>query len=117
MQAESHEGWHLAGLAGVYHTLGQGAESDAALVELIDKYPQQLTFGIAGVLAFRGEADRAFDWLNKAAQYKDPLLAITVATTLLANLHDDPRWLPFLVSIGMSPAQLADIRFYAAMPE
>ncbi len=117
MQAESHEGWRLAGLAAVHHTLGQVAESDAALAELIEKYDQQLTFGVASVLAFRGEADRAFDWLDKAAQYKDPLLGVTVATTLLANLHDDPRWLPFLGRIGMSPAQLAAIEFNVMLPE
>jgi hypothetical protein len=36
---------------------------------------------------------------------------------LFANLHDDPRWLPFLESIDMSPAQLAAIEFNVTLPE
>ena len=117
VQAESHEGYRLAGLAIVHHALGQMAESDAALAELIDKYDQQNPAGIATALAFRGEADRAFDWLEKAVQYKDPLLSLTAATILFANLHDDPRWLPFLESIGSSPAQLAAIEFNVTLPD
>jgi tetratricopeptide (TPR) repeat protein len=117
MQAESHEGWRLAGLAIVHQALGQMAESDAALAELIERYERQLTIGVAGVLAFRGEADRAFDWLEKAVQYKDPLLSLTAATILFANLHDDPRWLSFLESIGSSPAQLSAFEFNVTLPE
>ncbi len=117
MQAESHEGWRLAGLAVVHHALGQVAESDAALAELIDKYDQQLAVGIAGVFAFRSEVDRAFDWLDKAMQHGDPLLYLTVTTTLFGNLHDDLRWVPFLESIGNSPAQLAAIDFKVTLPE
>jgi hypothetical protein len=33
------------------------------------------------------------------------------------NIHDDPRWLPFLESIGMSPEQLAAIEFKVTLPE
>jgi hypothetical protein len=117
VRAESHEGWRLAGLVGVHHALGQVDESDAALAEFIDKYDQQNHVGIATALAFRGEADHAFDWLDKAVQYKDPLLKITAATILFANLHDDPRWLPFLESIGSSPEQLAVIEFNVTLPE
>jgi TolB-like protein/cytochrome c-type biogenesis protein CcmH/NrfG len=117
VQAESHEGWRLVGLANTYHALGQKAESDAALAELIEKFDQQLTIGIAIVLARRGEADRAFDWLDKAVQYKDPILRFTVPTNLFAALHDDPRWLPFLESIDMSPTQLAAIEFNVTLPE
>ncbi len=93
------------------------AESDAALAKLIDNYDQQLAVGVAGVFAFRGEVNRAFDWLDKAMQYRDSLLYITVTTTLFGNLHDDPRWVPFLESIGKSPAQLAAVEFKVAVPD
>jgi hypothetical protein len=33
------------------------------------------------------------------------------------NLHDDPRWLPFLESIGKSREQLAAIEFEVKLPE
>jgi hypothetical protein len=36
---------------------------------------------------------------------------------LLASLHDDPRWLPFLRKVGVAPEQVAAIRFDVKLPE
>ena len=117
MQAESSEAYRLFGLAVVHHALGQADESDAALVELIEKYEQEYAFNIAFVLAFRGEVDRAFEWLDKAVQYNDPGLSDLHTSYLLTALEDDPRWLPFLESIGKSPEQLAAIEFKVTLPK
>jgi TolB-like protein/Tfp pilus assembly protein PilF len=117
MQQESFEGYRLIGLTLAYHALGQSADSDAALAELIEKYEQDAAYNIAYVLAFRGEADRAFEWLGKAVEYNDPGLAETAVEVVFANIHDDPRWLPFLESIGKSPEQLAAIEFNVTVPE
>jgi hypothetical protein len=35
---------------------------------------------------------------------------------LFANLHDDPRWLPFLEQFGKSSEKLAAIEFEVALP-
>jgi hypothetical protein len=99
-----------------YHALGQAAESDAALTELIDNHEQDWAYNIAYVVAFRGEADRAFEWLDKAVQYNDPGLSEVPAEGMFANIHADPRWLPFLESLGKSPAQLAAIEFEVRLP-
>ena len=117
IRQESFEGFRMIGLPMAYHSLGQATESDAALGELISKYEQEAAWNIAFVLAFRGEADRAFEWLDKAVQYNDPGLAIIAAEILFANIHDDPRWLPFLESIGKSPEQLAAIKFDVRLPQ
>ena len=117
MQQESVEGWRMVGLVMAYHALGQAAESDAALGELIEKYEQGWAYNIAYVMAYRGEADRAFEWLDKAVQYNDPGLSLIAVDILFANIHDDPRWLPFLESIGMSPEQLAAIEFNVTLPK
>ena len=117
IQQESNEGFRLIGLALVYHALGRAAESDAALAGLIEKYEQGWTYNIAYVLAFRGEADRAFEWLDKAVEYNDPGLSFITVQVQFANIHDDPRWLPFLESIGKSPEQLAPIEFEVTLPE
>jgi hypothetical protein len=69
------------------------------------------------VLAFRGEADRAFAWLDKAVRYNDTGLTQVVSQLEFTNIHDDPRWLPFLESIGMSPEQLEAIEFKVTLPE
>ena len=97
--------------------LNSTAASDAALAELIEKYEQDAAYNIAYVLAFRGEADRAFEWLNKAVAYNDPGLAGIATQPLFANIQLDPRWLPFLESIGKSPEQLAAIEFNVTLPE
>jgi hypothetical protein len=36
---------------------------------------------------------------------------------LLASLHDDPRWLPFLTKLGKAPEQLAAIPFEVKLPD
>ena len=117
MQQEPDEAHRLEGLVMAYHALGQAAESDAALTELIEKYEQQWSYFIAAVLAYRGEADRAFAWLDKAVQYNYRGLTYIAVEPRFANIYDDPRWVPFLESIGMSPAQLAAIEFEVTLPE
>jgi TolB-like protein/Tfp pilus assembly protein PilF len=107
----------LEGLAMAYHALGRTAESDSVLAELIEKYEQGWAYNIAYVLAFRGEADRAFEWLDKAVQYNDPGLSLLAVPIQFTNILDDPRWLPFLVSIGKSPEQLAAIEFEVRLPQ
>jgi hypothetical protein len=36
---------------------------------------------------------------------------------LFANLHEDPRWLPFLREHGKAPEQLAAIKFDFTVPK
>jgi hypothetical protein len=91
--------------------LGHSAESEAALAELIRKYEKDSSSDIADVLAYRGEVDRAFEWLEKAQAYHDPGITALVVEPLLDNLRRDPRWLPLLRKIGYAPEQLAKIEF------
>ncbi|MGB5675349.1 MAG: hypothetical protein WBO43_12445, partial [Gemmatimonadota bacterium] len=117
IQREPSETWRLIGLPMVYHALGQAAKSDAALADLIEGQEEGAAYNIAYVMAYRGETDRAFEWLDKAVQYGDPGLADIAVTPEFANIHDDPRWLPFLQSIGRAPEQLAAIRFEVRLPQ
>ena len=115
-QKESNEVFRMIGLPMVWHALGKKAESDAALAELIRVYGKEAAYNVAYVLAYRGEADRAFEWLDKAAAYHDPGLATIVVNPLFANIHQDPRWLPFLRKVGKAPEQLAAIKFDVKLP-
>jgi len=117
MQQETADGMRLVGLAMAHHALGQKAESDAALEELIARYEKTYTVNIAYVLAFRGEADRAFEWLQKAVQYNDTYLSAIGGHPMFANIHSDPRWLPFLRQLGLAPEQLAAVKFDVKVPE
>jgi TolB-like protein/Tfp pilus assembly protein PilF len=104
----------LEGEAIVNHALGRQTESDASLAGLIDTFT---AYNIAYVLAFRDEADLAFEWLDKAVQHNDNGLTQIVNQPEFASIHNDPRWLPFLESIGKSPKQLAAIKFKVTLPE
>ncbi len=117
MQQESSEAWRMLGLSKAYHALGQATESDAALAQLSGPQEQSWAYNLAYVMAFRGEADRAFEWLDKAVQYNDAGLSLIAVDVQFANIHDDPRWLPFLESIGKSPEQLAAIEFNVTLPK
>jgi TolB-like protein/tetratricopeptide (TPR) repeat protein len=116
MHQEPGENWRLTGLAITLHALGRKAESDAALAQLIQKHEKTWAYSIAYVLAFRGETDRSFQWLENAVQYHDPTLGATPVDRVLAKLHADPRWLPFLRKVGMAPEQLAAIKFEVKVP-
>jgi TolB-like protein/Tfp pilus assembly protein PilF len=117
IQDEPSEFWRLGGLVGAYHALGRFAESDAGLANLIEDYEHSAAANIAVLYAFRGDADGAFEWLDKAVQYRDAGLSEISSISTFANLHDDPRWLPFLESIGRSPEQLAAIDFEVRVPQ
>ncbi len=99
------------------HALGRTADSDAALAALKTRYEKDWSYNIAHVHAFRGDADQAFEWLDKAVEYGDAGLSEIVTENLFANLHSDPRWLPFLRKLGMAPEQLAAIKFDVKVPK
>ncbi|MDI1252209.1 tetratricopeptide repeat protein [Thermomonas sp.] len=117
MQAEADESIRLEGLVPVLHALGRKPESDAALATLIAKYGKDQAFFIATALAYRGEADRAFEWLDKASANHDPYLSTITIEPMLAKLHSDPRWLPLLRKLGKAPEQLAKIEFKLTLPQ
>ena len=68
-------------------------------------------------MAYRGEADRAFKWLDKAVKYRDLALGAMPFDPMLESLHSDSRWLPFLRQHGMAPEQLAAIKFDVKVPK
>jgi TolB-like protein len=115
IQQEPDEESRLEILVMAYYALGRMAESDVALAEFIEKYEQKAPYYIAAVLAYRGEANLAFAWLDRAVQYNSHGSITTEPR--FASIHDDPRWLPLLESIGRSPEQLAAIEFKIDLPE
>jgi tetratricopeptide (TPR) repeat protein len=116
IEQETSEVWKMLGLPMAYHALGRKADSDAALAALTAKYEKDAPYNIAYVHAFRGDADRAFEWLDKAVEYGDAGLSEIVLQNEFANIHSDPRWLPFLRKIGKAPEQLAAIKFDVTVP-
>jgi tetratricopeptide (TPR) repeat protein len=116
IEQETSEIYKMIGLPMAYHALGRNADSDAALAALIAKYEKEAPSNIASVYAFRDEADKAFEWLDKAVEYADAGLGEIVTENLFDKIHGDPRWLPFLRKIGKAPEQLAKIEFKVTLP-
>jgi tetratricopeptide (TPR) repeat protein len=118
IEQEKSEGWRMIGLAIAYCALGRKADADATLNALIAKYEKEAPYNIAYVYAFCGDADKAFEWLDKAIAYQDPGLGDIATENLFDKIHSDPRWLPFLRKIGKAPDQLAKIEFkMPALPQ
>ena len=117
IEQETNDAWKMIGLPMAYHALGRKADSDAALAALIARYEKDAPYSIASVYAYRGEADKAFEWLDKAIEYGDPGLGEIVTENLFDKIHADPRWLPFLRKVGKAPEQLAKIEFKVTPPQ
>jgi tetratricopeptide (TPR) repeat protein len=81
-------------------------ESDAALNELIKNESELAAFQIAQAYAYRGDKDKAFEWLERARRQHDPGLGDLLKDPLLENLRDDPRWNAFLHTMGLADDQL-----------
>jgi TolB-like protein/tetratricopeptide (TPR) repeat protein len=111
IEKEANEPFRMMGLPMAYHALERKADSDAALAALIAKYGKDAPYDVAYIYAVRGEADHAFEWLDKAAAAHDTSLILLLVENLFANIHSDPRWLPFLRKLGKAPEQLAAIPF------
>jgi TolB-like protein/Tfp pilus assembly protein PilF len=95
-ERDSHPLFRLQGLALANHLLGRRQESDRALAELIAKHAGLAAFQIAEVYAFRGETDKAFEWLERAYTQRDPGLIYLKGDPLLRSLDGDPRYAAFL---------------------
>jgi serine/threonine-protein kinase len=81
-------------------------ESDAALDQLIKDSAETAAYQIAGVYGYRGDKDRAFEWLERARRQRDAGLASLRQETYLNNIKDDPRWNAFLHKMGLADDQL-----------
>jgi len=82
----------MIGLPLAYHALSRKVESDAALHELTQKFADDWAYQIAEVHAFRGEIDKAFEWLDRAYTQRDGGFSEMKGDPLLKNLERDPRY-------------------------
>lgn len=118
---ESYEPFKLVGLSLLAGDLAGESEltedSDNALASLLEKFGDTWPYNIAYVYAWRREADRVFEWLERALEIKDSGLAEIASESLFERIHDDPRWLSFLRRLNKAPEQLADIQLEVRIPD
>jgi TolB-like protein/cytochrome c-type biogenesis protein CcmH/NrfG len=81
-------------------------EADAALAQLTENFPGTAAYQIGEVHAYRGDKDKAFEWLERARRQHDGGIPGLRKDPLLTNLYDDPRWNAFLHTMGLADDQL-----------
>jgi tetratricopeptide (TPR) repeat protein len=91
-----NEGFRLSSVAMAEHTLGHARESQQALAQLIAQHATEAAFQIAETYAWRGETDKAFEWLERAYRQRDGGLSDIKTDPPLAALRNDPRYKVFL---------------------
>ena len=107
----------LAVLPQVLYAQGKTREADALMAQMEKTQGGRAASYIAAVYAWKGDADRAFAWLERARKQREAFLVAVPIDPMLDRLHKDPRWLPFLRSIGRAPEQLARYRLTVKSPE
>ncbi|TMH05519.1 MAG: hypothetical protein E6H67_08710 [Betaproteobacteria bacterium] len=101
-QREVNESFRLLALAVVHDARGEGAAADTSLADLIQKHGDEAAYQIAGVHACRHDADRAFEWLERTYELRDPGVTYVKIDPLLHNLRTDPRWPAFVSKLGLT---------------
>ena len=89
---EHDEGWRVSILPIVYHALGRRADSDKVLRDLEQRFAMGSAYQIAEVYAYRGEADMAFKWLDRAYAQRDAGVTDIIGDPLMKNIVGDPRY-------------------------
>jgi hypothetical protein len=54
------------------------------------------------VYGYRNDKEHAFEWLERTYAQRDPGITYMKMDPFLRNLHDDPRWRPFLEKMGLA---------------
>jgi adenylate cyclase len=115
-RAEDEE-YRVKGRALALYSLGRQEEYEAAFGELRARWGAQWPSEVAQVYAWAGDADAAFEWLDRALAQNEDGLNQQFIQPLYAGLHGDPRWEAFRERSGTSEAQLAAIRFEVTLPD
>ncbi len=83
--------WRVLDEALVQHALGHTQEAQRALDALIAGFAETAAYQIAEVYAWRGDRERAFEWLERAYVLEDDGLLALRDDVLLRSLRGDPR--------------------------
>ena len=95
------DNYGAGGRAMAEHSLGHAAASQQALDEQIAKYSKGSAYQIAEVYAWRGEKDKAFEWLDRAVAQHDGGLSFFKSDPLIASLRSDPRYAAVLRTLKL----------------
>ena len=102
---EPDERYRRFELALAHYARGEPSAADASLAELIARDRDVMAYQIAEVYAWRGEKDKAFEWLQVSLDNHDTGLLSLMIDPLVQGLRQDARYNGVLAKIGL-PARL-----------
>jgi len=100
-QLEPNEGYRRFELALAHYARGERRAADEALTELIAKDRDFLAYQIAEVYAWRGETDKAFEWLQVSLDNHDTGTLSLFVNPFMRGLRHDARYKNLLAKIGL----------------
>ena len=100
-QLEPNEGYRRFELALAHYVRGDRAAADAALADIVANDRNLLAYQIAEVYAWRGETDKAFEWLQISYDNHDTGLLSLLIDPLMRGLRSDPRYKSMVEKIGL----------------
>ena len=103
-QLEPNEAYRRFELALAHYARGDRPAADAALSEMIARDRNLLAYQIAEVYAWRGETDKAFEWLQISFDNRDTGTLSLLVDPLMRGLRDDPRYKNLLAKLGLPTA-------------
>ncbi len=104
---EKSEVLRLAGTAVAQHAIGDVAEEQKALDALRARFSESEPYMIAAVYAWRGDRERAFEWLDRAVAQRGGRGVSRLRIRwikhdpLLAKIRDDPRYEAVVQRMGL----------------
>ena len=100
---ETDPDWRAYAIALAQQARGDAAAADAALNALIAGHSDDMSFQIATVYAFRGDADKTFEWLDRAYEKHDPGVMAIIDNPFIRELRSDPRFAAYCKKVGLPP--------------
>jgi hypothetical protein len=92
----------LQGIAMAQYGLGNRAASDQAMDQFIKERGRSFAYQYVQVYAFRGDTDKAFEWLDIGYQIHDGGLAYLTYDYCLKSIRGDPRFTELLRKVNLA---------------
>jgi TolB-like protein len=93
--------WRDIALAQARQIGSDRAAADTALDNLIEKHADESAYQIAQAFAMRKDADKTFEWLERALSNRDGGLELLLLDPFTLRYKDDPRFAAFCRKVGL----------------
>jgi len=100
-QQEPPGPWHDFAVTLALQIGGDPAAADAAVKDMMERYATLAPYQTAEVHALRNDADKTFEWLDRAWSSRDPGIEYLLTDPLILRFRNDPRFSAFCKKVGL----------------